>query len=311
MRSLSYFTSHKFLMRIQHFIERKEWEIHWGRIQMRNNARKLLSALCNSQSKDARLCLPIHFLTGKKYWYQTLFCIFSLQNHITRPIKPIIYDDGTFDHNLLQLFNDVLPLVVFKAYSELFSDFESNLPPNRYPTLHLCWHHYPHIRKLICPHLGSQGWKLMIDSDILFYRKPSLLIEQIDNPKVCLFGMDSSNYYGYPISTLEKIAQNSIPNQINVGICGINSSDLDWDFIEYAIKQLYATHGHSYYLEQALIAIHAARYPYRLAPANEYVTNPSLPEAINCTAICHHYTSESKIYYFKYNWKKVLNFNRA
>lgn len=37
----------------------------------------------------------VHFLTGKKYWYQTLFCFYSLQINSPFRITPVLYDDGT------------------------------------------------------------------------------------------------------------------------------------------------------------------------------------------------------------------------
>src|SRR5262245_21029790 len=61
-----------------------------GRLQMVEAARHLppLARLEGAQ------CLRVHFLTGAKYWYQTLFCFYSLQIVVPERVSPIICDDG-------------------------------------------------------------------------------------------------------------------------------------------------------------------------------------------------------------------------
>src|SRR5262249_14307936 len=37
----------------------------------------------------------IHFLSGRKFWYQTCFCASSLLRNSSLELRPFIYDDGT------------------------------------------------------------------------------------------------------------------------------------------------------------------------------------------------------------------------
>jgi len=39
--------------------------------------------------------LKIYFLTGRKFWYQTCFCLYSLIKHSNESFIPVIYNDGT------------------------------------------------------------------------------------------------------------------------------------------------------------------------------------------------------------------------
>lgn len=48
--------------------------------------------------------LEIHFLTGKKFWYQTCFCAYSMAQNTTFPLRPIIYDDGSLEKSIRTRF---------------------------------------------------------------------------------------------------------------------------------------------------------------------------------------------------------------
>jgi hypothetical protein len=39
-------------------------------------------------------------LTGRRFWYQTAFCFWSLRRHASQPIRAVFFDDGTFDQAL-------------------------------------------------------------------------------------------------------------------------------------------------------------------------------------------------------------------
>src|SRR5688572_8795599 len=52
--------------------------------------------------------LEVHLLTGRRFWYQTAFCLWTFARHSGRPLTPVIYDDGTltaeFQAPLVRLF---------------------------------------------------------------------------------------------------------------------------------------------------------------------------------------------------------------
>ena len=53
-----------------------------------------------------------------------------------------------------------------------------------------------------------------------------------------------------------------------VGLCGLRSDTLDWAELEAWTAELQALEKTSYYLEQALVAMLAARQPCAVAPAD-------------------------------------------
>ena len=168
------------------------------------------------------------------------------------------------------------------------------------------WLNYPNLRKLIDPHLASTGWKLVIDSDLLFFRPPTLLLEWLDSPSQPLHAVDCETSYGYNRATLNQLAGAPLAELVNVGLCGLNSSELDWEKIEHWCAELIRSEGTHYYLEQALVAMLVAGRNCTVAPAADYVTQPNASEAIACQAVMHHYVANSKRWYFQTNWRHAL-----
>ena len=56
-----------------------------------------------------------------------------------------------------------------------------------------------------------------------------------------------------------------------------------------------------------MVAMLVAGRSCTIMPESDYVTNPQLPEAEVCTAVMHHYVANSKPWYFRKNWRLVLN----
>jgi hypothetical protein len=250
--------------------------------------------------------LELHLLTGRRFWYQSAFCLWSFALHAQRRIAPLVYDDGTLAEEQRAILAAIFPLARFVPRGETLLRLDEHLPAARFPVLRERWQHYPNIRKLTDIHTGSTGWKLVIDSDLLFFRRPSLLIKWLDKPARPLHAVDIENSYGYSRPLLESLAGAPLADFVNVGLCGLNSSELDWEKLEHWCRVLLEKEGASYYLEQALVAMLVASRECTVAPAASYVTLPRPPEALACDAVMHHYVAESKRWYFQSNWFRVL-----
>ncbi len=274
-----------------------------GRRDMEQAASRL-PALAPADSTRAPLAL--HLLTGRRFWYQSAFCLWSFAQHAQRRIAPVIYDDGTLAEEQRATLAGLFPLARFVPREETLRRLDEHLPVARFPALRERWEHYPNIRKLTDIHTGATGWKLVIDSDLLFFRRPSLLIKWLDKPAHPLLAVDIENSYGYSRPLLDSLAGAPLADYVNVGLCGLNSGELDWEKLEYWCRVLMEKEGASYYLEQALVAMLVAGRECTVAPASNYVTLPRPPEALACEAVMHHYVAESKRWYFQRNWFHVL-----
>lgn len=250
--------------------------------------------------------IKVHVLTGKNYWYQTAFCLWSLAHHSGRPLAPVIYDDGTLEPWHRDSIARAIQEAQFISQADTCARLDDYLPAARFPVLRERWRHYPNIRKLIDVHAGQTDWKLVIDSDLLFFRRPALLIDWLDHPTSPLHAVDCQTSYGYSMALMTELASAPVPERVNVGLCGLRSSELDWEQLEYWCRALIERERTSYYLEQALVAMLVAGRNCIVTPVADYVTLPVEPETRHCSAVMHHYVADAKRAYFQHCWRTAL-----
>jgi hypothetical protein len=247
------------------------------------------------------------FLTGKKFWYQTAFCCWSLCEQAGREFAPVFIDDGTFDASFRAGCRRIFPGARLLGAAECEANLDAHLPAEKFPALRSQRRTYLHLRKLTDAHAGRRGWRLVLDSDMLFFRRPAALLAWLDAPAQPLHLLDVQDAYGYPHGTLAALAGRPIPEKLNVGICGLRSDAIDWARLEFWCQQLLARHGTSYYLEQALVALLLAGESAVQLSAADYRLLPDEAECRAPTAVLHHYVAESKRGYFRHAWKHVWN----
>ena len=250
--------------------------------------------------------LELHLLTGRRFWYQTAFCLWSFARHAPRPLAPVIYDDGSLTDEFRAPLARLFPAARFVPRADIVARLDEHLPAARFPTLRERWLHYPNLRKLTDPHVGRAGWKLVIDSDLLFFRSPDFLLGWLDRSAQPLHAVDCETSYGYSRPLLERLAGAPLAELVNVGLTGLDSAQLDWEKLEHWTRALHAAEGTSYYLEQALIAMLLAGRDCAVAPDADYVTLPNDAEAQAARAVMHHYVAGSKRWYFRHCWRTAL-----
>ncbi len=224
--------------------------------------------------------VEVYFLTGKKYWYQTAFCLYSLQKQSQLNIQAVIVDDGSFDEALEQQVKEQFPSSKLIRKEQIETLLDEHLPESRYPTLRARRVEYPHLRKLTDIHiLPGKDWKMVLDSDMLFFHKPKQLIQHLQNPGKMLFMEDVEDAYGYPVSFLQELSRvKSFPERLNVGITWMPSSSINWNELENWNKLTIEKMGTSYLQEQALTAMIAAGNEYEILPAHRYKVMPQINE---------------------------------
>lgn len=244
----------------------------------------------------------IKFLSGKKYWYQTIFCFYTLQTNTPFRITPVIYDDGTFDDETTEYVKRVVPWARIVGIETISALLETHLPASRFPILRARREEYPHLRKLIDLHIGEQDWSLVFDSDMIFFREASEVIQWFQNPSL-LYMEDIVTNYGYPPEFLEQLVGCEMPAKVNVGLYGIESSSIDWDKVELWCDAQLSSFGPSYLQEQGLTAMLFAGHEAVVLPSKDYVVLPDEKEGRQPTAVLHHYVAHSKKHYFQQSWK--------
>jgi hypothetical protein len=249
----------------------------------------------------------IYFLSGRQFWYQTCFCAYSLIIRSGVYVRPVIYDDGSLTEADAVAIRRIFPDAEIIAAAVTEAKLDQYLPSAQFPTLRSRRLEYFNLRKLTDIHVNSQGWKLVLDSDMLFFRQPEFLLNWLASPQQPCYMVDVETAYGYSDKLMRRLAGAIIPDKINVGICGLQSESIDWDELEYWCKTMIELEGTHYYQEQAMAAMLMARQASAIAPARDYILMPSQAEAQTPQAVMHHYVADSKPWYFRYGWKHLVN----
>lgn len=250
--------------------------------------------------------VTLYLLTGKKYWYQTAFCLWTFAHHSGRPLAPVIHDDGSLTAMQRDGLQRLFPATRFVSDTEAVATLDQALPAARFPFLRERRRAFALLRKITDIHAGQHGWRLFIDSDMLFFRRPDFLLAWHDAPDRPLRGEDIINAYGYRLELLAELAGRPVPERVNTGTLGLRSDAIDWDRMEYWCRELQTRVGPHYYQEQALIALLLAGVDCAVPPPQDHVVLPRPPEALAPRAVMHHYVAHSKRWYFQYRWRDAL-----
>lgn len=251
--------------------------------------------------------LPIYFLTGKKYLHQTLFCINSLTKTSKEKYKFVIVDDGSFTEDNCRLLSAKLPDATFISANQVSKNIAEYLPSDKYPVLNYKRKVYPHLKKLTDIHtIDPVGWKLVLDSDMLFWEEPGEILRWLKKPLQPIHMVDCTESYGYTKNHMEALCGTKLPALLNVGVIGLNSGEINWCNLENWISELEAIEGTSYYLEQALTAMLVAGKESVVLDRNKYRVNPTHLDFEAKADILHHYVDLSRAIYFNKAWKLNL-----
>jgi len=272
------------------------------------NGRKLMEEESNNLAPVTSHSegLEVYFLTGEKYLYQTLYCIQSLAAASTVKFQFILVDDGSFNAHIIRKIKRQLPGARIISHEEISQNLKTKLPESSFPNIHNKRKVYPHLKKITDIHtIPGRTWKLVLDSDMLFWAEPTDIIKWLNKPQKPMHMVDCTEAYGYSIKLMEHLAGTPITPLINVGAIGLNSDAINWGKLEAWIKALEDEEGASYYLEQALTAMLIGDAAATVLKPGEYIVNPTENAIINKKGILQHYVDLSKKGYFTTAWKAV------
>lgn len=257
-------------------------------------------------SGDSQPPQKLHVLIGARYLAEACLLSHSLAQSLRSAVAPVFYDDGTLTDEDYNFLSSKLPLAQFRRQPEIAAQLDKQLPEDRFPALRRLRPAYPHIRKLTDIHLfETESWKLVSDADILFFARPNFLFEHLTGKRP-FHMVDIAPAYGVPQMDLERLAGCQVHPTVNVGLCHLETSAIDWEFVEYCAIDLLARHGFTYYLEQALTAVLLARMGAVPLPKEDYVVYPDFATARAAQAAALHYVDDSRAYYYDFAWQQVM-----
>ena len=250
--------------------------------------------------------LELHMVVGKRFWYMAAFAVVSLLKQMDRGLIVEFYSDGSLKKNQAEALARLPIQAKFHSAEEIRARVETGLPMESFPNLRERFEIYPNIQKLISPHVASNGPKIVLDADVLFFKRPDELLAWQEDPKGVLCATDIVESYGYPREVLEKLTGGELARAVNVGITGLVSEKIEWEVLEKWCSELHAKQGTSYYLEQALIAMLSVRAGYNQLEIDKYITYPSELQMRDRMGTMHHYVDLSKKGYFRHLWRDFI-----
>jgi len=274
--------------------------LHFRRLTIGSSARQLPDG-----HKREGEPFPVYFMTGKEHWHMTAFCAVSLLRQTRTNIIPTILDDGTLGPFEFDQLRRILPQSEFLNRNECDARVNETVPATRYPSLHLLRTKLPLMRKLMDLHAGRKGWRLFLDSDMLFHSEPNWMLKWLRSAQHPIYMWDYQNSYGYSDALTTKVLGKPMRPMVNTGLYGLKSEAVDWDRLEYWAGQLYSAEGVNHFTEQCLIAMDMAENGSCPAP-RDYLIWPDEKETLHPTAVMHHYVAESRTWYLIHGFPGLL-----
>ena len=276
----------------------------WKR-QMEEAAKKLPRVENGNSEKTETL--KVWFLTGRRCWYQTAFCAWTLATHSSHKIQPIILDDGTLKEDNETHLRRIFPHLSVQRKETCDRRFQTQFPLARYPNLHFWRTKQLLFRKLTDIHPDSEERRLFLDSDMLFFRRPDELDSWItSNDGFNIVQRDCWESYGYSRALTENLCGHRLPEAVNIGIFSIHGPSIDWDQVEFWIGEMTKNEGTRYNITQCTCAMLLAGLPLRILDSEKYNVLPSCISNSAKIPVLSHYVSDSKPLYFGQAWKLAL-----
>lgn len=252
--------------------------------------------------------LEVSYLTGAKYWHQTVFCAHSLAYILQGQVKVNIYSDGTLSAIHRKVLNSVLPGINLINPVQIHKNLEQFLPECDFPKLRSLRDTNPFFRKLIDMRLNDK-YIIQLDSDMLFFNTPHELIKAYNTGNY-YFMQDKikSSFYVLPENTISKYLNIPIKEKINSGILAYNSADIDWIFVEKTCSYLlqHTSSIHPPMFEQTLNAIIISQLKGNALNQYYNILYDGENNQLDDIDIVRHYIFKAKLPYFTKEWKKAI-----
>lgn len=238
----------------------------------------------------------ITMITGEEFLYLTVFSVYSLLRVTGRPFRFHIIDDRTLSERHIAELHRIFPgLIACRPRAEQDAYVESIFPAHRFPTLLKARNECVLFCKLLDVHGGRTGWRLFLDSDTFFHRRPDAVLDCMASGTRPCYMLDRWSNYGQPPEFLERLCGWPIVRKANAGIVGFRSETVDWDRMEHWLQAMLAAGRERFgFFEQGITAMLLSKHDGLLLPPEDYILTPEREEILHPRAAFHHYAGESK-----------------
>ncbi|HEU5119337.1 MAG TPA: hypothetical protein VFT74_22285 [Isosphaeraceae bacterium] len=222
--------------------------------------------------------VEIRTVTYRRDWINAIWAIKSFL-HQAGVQYPVVFHDGGLlpgqDRELLRHFPDAQVISRADGDARMLALLEERGKP------HCAEMRRTHVmaRKLFDLHLLSTAETVItIDSDVLFFRRPTDLIRPEGGWPVNLYNGDAGHWYTMELDDLEAKVGVRPPVFLNAGLAVVRRESIDLDRIEQWLSVPEMWQGDPWLLEQTLHALCSTVHGIALLPSTYLVsTEPGLP----------------------------------
>ena len=232
----------------------------------------------------------IHFLCGQRDLLMLLWSIAGWYKGCSESGRVYIHDDGTFDFQDRQILGRLLPNVTVVDYKEI-GERVLNALADRFPTAYhyrkLSLHDRRYIfnLKLIDPFfVGDADVKLILDSDLLWFKQPGELLDDIFQKRLPIF-MGGYGKMDFVFSDGSILPENIAG--VNSGVVCYKKKQFSLDSLEEFYSRV-GSNANPHFVEQAGYAYILTRGSQPIfLPADKYLIKGPVSER----TVMKHYTN--------------------
>lgn len=204
--------------------------------------------------------VPIHVLTGDKDWRLAAWSLASFLQFSEVGWPIVIHDDGSLSEEATEVFEGIFPAC--RIISRDQSDEEMNRVLLPYPfCLDYRNTHPLGIKVFDMAHYATEERFIVLDSDVLFFRKPQEIVDWAKAPvgRDCWFNEDVQEASLITASEAREELNVKLWSRVNSGLCLLYKPAIDLDFCDRALAVTSILRGHVWRVEQTLFALCASR----------------------------------------------------
>ncbi|WPU98354.1 hypothetical protein SNE26_20220 [Mucilaginibacter sp. cycad4] len=280
----------------------------WLRMQRGEEQMKKAASKLPPVNLPTDKILEVSFLTGAKYWHQTIFCAYTLSRCLDGRLGIKLYSDGTLTDEHIGFINKVLPGIKAISEKQVLKHLDSVLPQHQFPTLRHLRNWHPFFRRLIDIHTAP-SWTIHLDSDMIFFGQPRQILEAYQHKTAVYMKEQLENSYFVDSEDVlrDKYDINCIKS-VNGGIIAYDNDRIDYADLEEKAKLLlqhYPLAGPAQ-VEQTLMSYVLYRQTAMALDEKTYTIFYDDKPDPGSLQIVRHYIFKAKLPYFTTEWKKAV-----
>jgi hypothetical protein len=215
----------------------------------------LETAPCPVSSPSENRGTEVHLLCHWPDYLQAVWALKTFYRFARVGYPLVVHIDGFTTRRMIRVFNVHFPGVTIVPRNEADRVAEPLLAHRGLARLSAQRTHNVFVRKMVDFHLLSRSPKILVlDSDVLFFKRPTHLLDTTSEGNGALFMRDCSYCYTAPLDVIERLA-GKVESHLNAGLGLLKPEALDLEAIDDCLQHSEVTHGGQTFLEQTLYAI--------------------------------------------------------